>query len=207
MRTIEERILNVKGIDYIVREDGKIFSTHNRGRAKYHQEIKQRMNSDGYMCITVGKTGNRTVASVHRLVAKAFIPNPLNLPEVNHKDGHRKDFNFAGTKENNYEDGNLEWVDRKENMLHASRTGLINKDSKKRKISTALNQKKSVEKALRPENNVLSIFRSIKIAGEITNIPQQNIGEVCRGNRDSAGGFKWEYVDKDLFNTVTQEIV
>lgn len=213
MRTIEERILNVKGIDYIVREDGKIFSTHNRGRAKYHQEIKQRMNSDGYMCITVGKTGNRTVASVHRLVAKAFIPNPLNLPEVNHKDGHRKDFNFAGTKENNYEDGNLEWVDRKENMLHASRTGLINKDSKKRKISTALNQKKSVEKALRPvallddENNILSIFRSIKIAGEITNIPQQNIGEVCRGNRDSAGGFKWEYVDKDLFNTVTQEIV
>ena len=213
MRTIEERILNVKGIDYIVREDGKIFSTHNRGRAKYHQEIKQRMNLDGYMCITVGKTGNRTVASVHRLVAKAFIPNPLNLPEVNHKDGHRKDFNFAGTKENNYEDGNLEWVDRKENMLHASRTGLINKDSKKRKISTALNQKKSVEKALRPvallddENNILSIFRSIKIAGEITNIPQQNIGEVCRGNRDSAGGFKWEYVDKDLFNTVTQEIV
>ena len=213
MRTIEERILNVKGIDYIVREDGKIFSTHNRGRAKYHQEIKQRMNSDGYMCITVGKTGNRTVASVHRLVAKAFIPNPLNLPEVNHKDGHRKDFNFARTKENNYEDGNLEWVDRKENMLHASRTGLINKDSKKRKISTALNQKKSVEKALRPvallddENNILSIFRSIKIAGEITNIPQQNIGEVCRGNRDSAGGFKWEYVDKDLFNTVTQEIV
>ena len=213
MRTIEERILNVKGIDYIVREDGKIFSTHNRGRAKYHQEIKQRMNSDGYMCITVGKTGNRTVASVHRLVAKAFLPNPRNLPEVNHKDGHRKDFNFAGTKENNYEDGNLEWVDRKENMLHASRTGLINKDSKKRKISTALNQKKSVEKALRPvallddENNILSIFRSIKIAGEITNIPQQNIGEVCRGNRDSAGGFKWEYVDKDLFNTVTQEIV
>lgn len=213
MRTIEERILNVKGIDYIIREDGKIFSTHNRGRAKYHQEIKQRMNSDGYMCITVGKTGNRTVASVHRLVAKAFIPNPLDLPEVNHKDGHRKDFNFAGTKENNYEDGNLEWVDRKENMLHASRTGLINKDSKKRKISTALNQKKSVEKALRPvallddENNILSIFRSIKIASEITNIPQQNIGEVCRGNRDSAGGFKWEYVDKDLFNTVTQEIV
>ena len=119
MRTIEERILNVKGIDYIVREDGKIFSTHNRGRAKYHQEIKQRMNSDGYMCITVGKTGNRTVASVHRLVAKAFIPNPLNLPEVNHKDYNRT---------NNSVD-NLEWCSHKENIdytlaagRHASQT-------------------------------------------------------------------------------------
>ena len=109
MRTIEERILNVKGIDYIVREDGKIFSTHNRGRAKYHQEIKQRMNSDGYMCITVGKTGNRTVASVHRLVAKAFIPNPLNLPEVNHKDYNRA---------NNSVD-NLEWCSHKENIDYA----------------------------------------------------------------------------------------
>lgn len=119
MRTIEERILNVKGIDYIIREDGKIFSTHNRGRAKYHQEIKQRINSDGYMCITVGKTGNRTVASVHRLVAKAFIPNPLNLPEVNHKDYNRT---------NNSVD-NLEWCSHKENIdytlaagRHASQT-------------------------------------------------------------------------------------
>lgn len=55
--------------------------------------------------------------------------------------------------------------------------------------------------------DIKRLVRSIKIAGEITNIPQQNIGEVCRGNRDSVGGFKWEYVDKDLFNTVTQEIV
>lgn len=113
MRTIEERILNVKGIDYIIREDGKIFSTHNRGRAKYHQEIKQRMNSDGYMCITVGKTGNRTVASVHRLVAKAFIPNPLNLPEVNHKDYDRT---------NNSVD-NLEWCSHKENIDYTLAAG------------------------------------------------------------------------------------
>lgn len=185
--------------------------TDSLGRTKHYTEkiFHPHKANNGYTRVSFGTERDLT----HRVVAKAFLPNPRNLPEVNHKDGHRKDFNFAGTKENNYEDGNLEWVDRKENMLHASRTGLINKDSKKRKISTALNQKKSVEKALRPvallddENNILSIFRNIKIAGEITNIPQQNIGEVCRGNRDSAGGFKWEYVDKDLFNTVTQEIV
>ena len=168
--------------------------TDSLGRTKHYTEkiFHPHKANNGYTRVSFGTERDLT----HRVVAKAFLPNPRNLPEVN-----------------NYEDGNLEWVDRKENMLHASRTGLINKDSKKRKISTALNQKKSVEKALRPvallddENNILSIFRSIKIAGEITNIPQQNIGEVCRGNRDSAGGFKWEYVDKDLFNTVTQEIV
>lgn len=149
----------------------------------------------------------------HRVVAKAFLPNPDNLPEVNHINGKRKDFNFAGTKENNYTDGNLEWVDRKANMLHASRTGLINRDSPKRKSAVILNQKKSVEKALRPiallndNNKILCIFNSIKVAGEITGIPQQNIGEVCRGNRDSAGGFKWKYINKDKYNAVIQDIV
>ena len=120
--------------------------TDSLGRTKHYTEkiFHPHKANNGYTRVSFGTERDLT----HRVVAKAFLPNPRNLPEVNHKDGHRKDFNFAGTKENNYEDGNLEWVDRKENMLHASRTGLINKDSKKRKISTALNQKKSVEKAL-----------------------------------------------------------
>ena len=51
---------------------------------------------------------------VSRLVAKAFIPNPDNLPQVNHEDGN---------KSNNYYK-NLGWVTASENMLHAYRTGL-----------------------------------------------------------------------------------
>ena len=92
------------------------------------------------------------------------------------------DFNCCSSN-NRYENYRISMVLMGCLLYTSSRTGLINKDSKKRKISTALNQKKSVEKALRPvallddENNILSIFRSIKIAGEITNIPQQNIGE------------------------------
>ena len=135
------------------------------GRTKHYTEkiFHPHKANNGYTRVSFGTERDLT----HRVVAKAFLPNPQNLPEVNHKDGHRKDFNFAGTKENNYEDGNLEWVNRKENMLHASRTGLINKDSKKRKISTALNQKKSVEKALRPvallddENNVIDFTANV----------------------------------------------
>ena len=49
----------------------------------------------------------------HRLVAEHFIPNPLNLPEVNHKDSN---------KEHNYS-SNLEWVTKKENELHSRKFG------------------------------------------------------------------------------------
>ncbi len=53
--------------------------------------------------------------SVHRMIAEAFIPNPQNKPEVNHKDGNRLNNKLS----------NLEWVTKKENMDHAVATGLI----------------------------------------------------------------------------------
>lgn len=110
---MEERIISVNGIDYIVSYDGKVYSTHNCGRAKYHQEISQRKNEDGYMTITTGKTGNRRRYRVHRMVAEAFVPNPDNLPEVNHKDNNRT---------NNCAD-NLEWCTHQYNVQYAIDSG------------------------------------------------------------------------------------
>ncbi len=72
---------------------------------------------DGYITtggyVTVDFSGSGTY-SAHRLVAQAFIPNPDNKPEVNHRDGN---------KTNNCAD-NLEWVTPSENMRHAVITGL-----------------------------------------------------------------------------------
>lgn len=78
------------------------------------QEIKPRDNIANYLVVDLCKEGNKRIHRVHRLVANAFIPNPLNKPEVNHKDGDRHN--------NNVE--NLEWCTHQENIQHAFSTGL-----------------------------------------------------------------------------------
>lgn len=87
-------------------DSGKIYSTKNIGRGKYHQEIKQRINSDGYSVITAGTNKNRRQVGVHRLIALAFIPNPDNLPEVDHIDNNRLNNHVS----------NLQWISHSDNV-------------------------------------------------------------------------------------------
>ena len=103
---VEEKIITLVGIDYIVSSDGHIYSTHNRGQGKYHKEISQRKNHDGYMEVTVGPNSFRTTRRVARIVAEAFVPNPDNLPEVDHIDDIR-DHDDAS---------NLRWVTHQDNV-------------------------------------------------------------------------------------------
>lgn len=110
---VEEKIITVRGVEYIVSSDGKVYSTRNGGPSYYHKEISQRLNSDGYWQITVGTDGNRSQYRVHRMVAEAFIPNPNNLPEVNHKDYDRTNNNVD----------NLEWCTHADNITHSAGTG------------------------------------------------------------------------------------
>ena len=86
------------------------------GRTRTHKGrvLKLSENSDGYKSQNLLKFGESKGFKVHRLVAMAFIPNPENKPEVNHKDG---------VKSNNIKD-NLEWATHIENMRHAISYGL-----------------------------------------------------------------------------------
>ena len=77
--------------------------------------LRPRPHHGGYHCITFCVGNVRQYQTYHRAVAQAFIPNPLDLPEVNHINGDKKD--------NRVE--NLEWCTRRQNLAHASISGLL----------------------------------------------------------------------------------
>ena len=85
-------------------------SNYGQVRNKTTQRIlKNQIDRDGYYRVCIVNTEGKSLTRfVHRLVAIAFLPNPHNLPQVNHKDENKQN-PFVGTQENNYQDGNLEW--------------------------------------------------------------------------------------------------
>lgn len=71
-------------------------------------------SSSGYFHVQLYKGGKSSTKLIHRLVAEAFIPNPDNLPQINHRDGNKANNRFD----------NLEWVTVSENQKHAIKLGL-----------------------------------------------------------------------------------
>lgn len=105
---------------YGVSREGKVARLshtrlHNINKTYYTTKVKilipSTNNSKGYkrLIITYNDGSKRTEA-VHRLVAKAFVPNPENKLQVNHKDGNKLNNNYS----------NLEWVTNEENQQHAA---------------------------------------------------------------------------------------
>lgn len=93
---------------YLIDVYGNIYSEYTK---KY---LKPYPNKNGYMLIDIFVNGVAYTRQVHRLVALTFIPNPNKLPEVNHKDGNKKNNSVR----------NLEWMSHIDNVHHAWETGL-----------------------------------------------------------------------------------
>lgn len=87
-----------------------------RKRFRKGQKLNPDIAPNGYYRITLAKNGKKRQVYLHRLMAEYFIPNPLNLPQVNHKDGNKLNCSLD----------NLEWVSVQENVIHAYKNGLIN---------------------------------------------------------------------------------
>lgn len=113
--TADKNRVDVKGFLglYEVDTDGNVYSiVHDAHRRK--RVLKQYPNERGYMKVNLyDSDGKCKKKYVHRLVAEAFIDNPLNKPNVNHID--------ANVKNNSV--NNLEWCTQSENILHAVKLG------------------------------------------------------------------------------------
>lgn len=83
-------------------------------RYEYGKLLKTSTNVWGYYMVTFSVKGKRKTFSVHRLIALAFLPNPLKLPCINHKNGIKTDNRLC----------NLEWCTYSENNVDALQQGL-----------------------------------------------------------------------------------
>ena len=158
--------------------------------------LKQKINKGGYMNVGLWKNGKKTFL-IHRLVAQAFIPNPDNKPEVNHKDE---------IKSNNcvY---NLEWVTSKENANYGSRTERLSNKLKGRKLSEETKQKmrqsqpKKKVVQLKLDGEFIKIWNGIMETERNLKINHVGISACCRGKQKTAGGYKWMYYEDYLAQT------
>ena len=139
------------------------------------------INSKGY--IQVELKGNPVL--VHRLVAKAFIPNVDNKPQVNHIDGN---------KANNRVE-NLEWCTNSENQIHAYKNGLNIHSGKSGR------PKKKVCQIDLKTGKIINIFNSIAEARRSLGVSKDNISQVCNGKRHKCLGYGWKYFEEgDVVN-------
>lgn len=139
---------DIEGYDgvYQVSNLGRVKSNNRRvyNYIKPGRILKPHSKPNGYLHVALC-AGNRHEkhAYIHRLVAKTFIPNPNNLPQINHKDFNKK----------NNVPSNLEWVTARENQLHYRKSlRRADKNIKPKSASKFVNQVLGLRK------NVISLY-------------------------------------------------
>lgn len=196
MKAIEELWEAVKGFEgkYEISTLGNVkslsrwenFMGHKRSRKG--RILKPVHDNHGYLmvCLRDGlKNYNRTI---HKLVANAFIPNPLNKATVNHIDG---------IKTNNHVD-NLEWATISENTKHAHATGLAKSPRIwAGKFGLHHISSKGVKQIDKATGNVICVFGSQAEAAEKTGIAQWRISYHLRGMPHYETTYNWSHAYSD----------
>lgn len=129
----------------------------------------------GYETIGLTKDHIQLTKPVHRIIAKAFIPNPENKPEINHKDGNKLNNSIE----------NLEWVTESENTLHAFRLGL--------RKTTDGGTSKSVAKLNPNTKEILEIYPSLRELDRTTSFLRKEVSLACRNGR-LYKGYCWKFI-------------
>lgn len=154
---------------YLVSNTGVVYSVRR-------DIILKPDNVRGYLQVTLQRGGERKRKKVHRLVAELFVPNPMNLPCVNHIDENKMN-NFAG---------NLEWCTVAYNNAFGGRL----ERSKETQIRNAekIGKSKPVECV-----DTTVVYSSSKQAERETGVYHSHISKCCKGKLKTAGGMRWKY--------------
>lgn len=139
------------------------------GKIKY---LKPSNNGNGYNQVILCKNGKTKQFTVHRLVANAFIENPLNLPQINHKDENKL----------NNKVENLEWCDSRHNIRHSQA---------KQVMGISIDGRKTILLGATVDGEEMGFkFQNIAAAAR---------GEFNKVGNHKYKNFDWYYIPKELY--------
>lgn len=135
-----------------------------------------------YLMVGLTKNKKQKWFSVHRLVARAFLDNPENKPEVNHLDENT--FNNAAN--------NLRWSTSKENANWGTRTARMTESLIKNRTS----KKRKVIQICVKTNEIVNEYQYVREAGRATGFSYGSICDCLNGKLKTVGGYKWQYLEQ-----------
>lgn len=134
-------------------------------------------NTSNYPCVVLSLNGHKKCYAVHRLVAKAFVPNPNNLPEINHINENRED--------NRAE--NLEWCSRLYNIRYG--TGI-----RRRAENVRNDPRRSTQVIQRDmDGKEIRIYPSFHEMHRQTGYDRHAVKRAIDGKIKHAYGYKWSH--------------
>lgn len=145
--------------------------------------LKPVKRKDGYLQVNLSKDNRGKMFLVHRLVAMAFIPNPDNLPMINHKDENP----------GNNAASNLEWCDSSYNNSY----GTLPERQSQKQLNNPIRSKKVYQYTL--DGVLIHVWPSTKECGR-NGFNQQHVSACCRGERKSHRGYRWSYTPLNFFD-------
>lgn len=166
----------------------------NKNIKKYiHREkiLKTKPKKNGYLVVTLRYQNVIKYKSIHRLVAKTFLPNPNNYPVVNHIDGNKTNNNI----------NNLEWCTYSHNTREAIKIGLMPKPNTvlKRwtgKFGKEHNKSRHIYQIDKNTKKVVAEYYGVPEITRKTGFCESALYAVLHHRRKTTGGYIWEFADE-----------
>lgn len=150
----------------------EISNTGQLRNSKTGRILKPKVSNKGYVKYGISISGKYKDVFAHRAVAETFVPNPDNKPQVNHKDGNKKNNDYT----------NLEWSTGSENIVHAFDNNLMNSNHSKKAVIQ-----------LTKNGEEVRTYDSITLAAQSVGGSPTHINSCCRGRRNTHKGYRWSY--------------